>query len=75
MPTSPQDAAAALARELRVPSWKGTVVVWDTNGVVSIVVAVDEDWLKGRPGIPETFMGYPVRVSERLRPLAGIHTE
>lgn len=71
MSVSPESAAAALAYELHLPSWRGSVIVWDVAGSPCIVLAVDLDWLASAMPVPVSFMGFPVQISDRLKPYVG----
>lgn len=58
--------AEKLARNLGIPSWRGSVFVWTDNGVVKLVISADRDWLSRQPPIADKFEGYPVEIIDRI---------
>jgi hypothetical protein len=63
--TAPRTAARALAAELKLPSWKGTVMTLFRSGKYVLVVAADSRWLR-QVDVPADFHGYPVIVDKPL---------
>lgn len=65
----PRSAARRLASELKLPSWKGTVVVMHRRGADVLVVAADEQWL-GRHTLPGSYCGYTVEADRCIAAVA-----
>lgn len=65
----PRSAARRLASELKLPSWKGTVVVMHRRGADVLVVAAEERWLH-RHSIPQSYCGYRVETEGCLLAVA-----
>lgn len=59
-------AAEKLSRQLRIPSWKGSIFVWLDDGVSKLVVSADRDWLATHPSVPSEVDGYPVEITDRI---------
>lgn len=66
---APLPAARRLAAELKLPSWKGTVLCVTRQEGCVLVVAADERWLRGQT-LPKTYCGYPVETEAPLNAIA-----
>ncbi len=55
------DNAASLLREkLKLPEWAGSIEAWELEGSETIVVRVEQRYLRMLRNVPRTFEGYPV---------------
>lgn len=61
-----QHAAVALAKTLRLPTARATVLTWYDRGEPRIVVCGDRQWLLAHRNIPNSFHGFPVSIEEPL---------
>lgn len=57
-------AARKLAAQLALPTTRGTVFAWISDGQERLVVRADQHWLRSHRTLPKTFMGFPVTADD-----------
>jgi len=66
---APRSAARRLASELKLPSWKGTVVSLLRGDKYVLVVAAEKRWAR-QARVPSTYCGYKVEIDDPLEAVA-----
>lgn len=61
----PTTAARRLASELKLPSWKGSVMVAHRSEGEVLIVAAERSWL-AKHSVPRTYCGYRVEADGPL---------
>jgi hypothetical protein len=61
---TPIESARSLERLIGAPIWAVSVYPLSRNGVVSLVVSIDQRYAVGKQGLPKTFDGYSVVLEE-----------
>lgn len=66
---TPEQAAKQLARHIKLPSWRGSVLVSGHGSKAVLVVAAEPQW-RSQADIPSEFFGFPVEQDNQLIGLA-----
>lgn len=62
LPMDSADAANLLKERLKLPEWAASISAWELEGAETIVVRVEQRYLRMLRNIPRIFEGYPVVV-------------
>lgn len=64
------EAAQALARQIALKSYQGSVVVWEDAEGKKIVICARRDWIDRQRSVPKAFHGFRVEVTDELGAIA-----
>jgi hypothetical protein len=65
------DAASLLREKLKLPEWVGSISAWELDDAETIVIRVEQRYLRMLQNVPRTFEGYPVAV--QIHSTRGAH--